>query len=533
MKDRALLGDEAVALGAMHAGISAANGYPGTPSTEIMEFLQAEGAPNARWNSNEKTALEEALGTSFCGKRALVTMKHIGLNVAADPFINGALLDIKGGVVLAVADDPGMHSSQNEQDSRYFADFAMVPCLEPTNQQEAYEMTRRAFDLSEELSLPVVLRLVTRLSHSRATIVPTAPREQNPLSKALNRKGWTLIPAWARLRYGELIGKQEKLALLSETSPYNPVRVGRPGRGLGIITTGLARNYFAENAAELTGPWTHLHIGQSPWPVNKIRDLMESSKKILVLEEGMPLVERNLRGIGQNSSFIAGKLDGTVPRQGELNPDSIRAALGLKPLQTLAFDPGPLPPRPPQLCRGCPHEDSFKFIKETVAELKDSVVTADIGCYALGVLPPLEVPETVVCMGGAITLAKGAATAGHPNVIAVIGDSTFYHSGLTGLVDCVANQSPVTIIIMDNATVAMTGGQQTIQQPARLPEVIEGLGVKKDHIHVVDAIKKAHNGNVAILKKELAYNGPSVIITVRECLESIRKRRSRPGEGRK
>ncbi len=546
MSDRALLGDEAVALGAMHAGISSAYGYPGTPSTEIMEFLMAaaergEAASlTAQWSSNEKTAMEEALGASLCGKRALVTMKHVGLNVAADPFMNAALLDINGGLVVAVADDPGMHSSQNEQDSRYYADFAMIPCLEPTSQQEAYDMTRTAFEMSEALSVPVMIRLVTRLSHSRAAIKAKEPRNSNPLSKASDRKGWALIPAWARIRYSELIGKQEKMAAMSENSPFNTVVQGDPdggsqksggggntGKGkLGVITTGLAKNYFNENAADLNRPYVHLHIGQSPWPEKKIADILASTDGLLVMEEGMPLVERYIRGIGRDCSKISGKMDGTVPRSGELNPNNVRASMGLPPRPALDFNPGALPPRPPQLCRGCPHEDSFQFIKETAARLDSSVVTSDIGCYALGVLPPYEVPETVVCMGASISMAKGAAEAGHPNVMAVIGDSTFYHSGLTGLVDCVADKAAVTIIIVDNSTVAMTGGQKTMLPSARLPEVVAGLGIEKEHIRVVNALKKDHEKNMGILMEELAYSGPSVIISVRECLEAIRKRKS-------
>ena len=544
MSDRALLGDEAVALGAIDAGISAAYGYPGTPSTEIMEFLldtagNDPAAPRAHWSSNEKTAMEEALGTSLCGKRVLVTMKHVGLNVAADAFMNAALLDINGGVVIAVADDPGMHSSQNEQDSRYYADFAMIPCLEPTSQQEAYDMTRAAFDLSEELSVPVMLRLVTRLSHSRAAIESSKAREPNHLKKADDRKGWTLIPAWARLRYNELIGKQEKMNLLSEASPFNSLETpDSPAAGadsasgsapLGIITTGLARNYFMENAGDLGDSYLHLHIGQSPWPAEKIRHLIDSTDRLLVLEEGMPLLERYIRGIGRpaaDTAAIAGKLDGSVPRAGELNPDNVRTALGLPPRPAMDFNPGVLPGRPPQLCKGCPHEDSYRFIRETVDSLEASVVTSDIGCYALGVLPPYSVPESVVCMGASITMAKGAAEAGHPNVMAVIGDSTFYHSGITGLVDCISDQAPVTVIIVDNSTVAMTGGQETMLPSARLPQVVEGLGVDPSHIHVVDALKKEHEANVDILKNELAYQGPSVIITVRECLETLRKKRS-------
>ena len=534
--DRALLGDEAVALGAIHAGIGAAYGYPGTPSTEIMEFLQDSWSEDssylARWSSNEKTALEEALGASFCGERVLVTMKHVGLNVAADPFMNAALLNIRGGLVLAVADDPGMHSSQNEQDSRYFADFAMIPCLEPTNQQEAYEMTRYAFDLSEKLAVPVMIRLVTRLSHSRAAIQPKASRERSRLGKAEDKKGWTLIPAWARQRYAQLIQKQEPMMTESEESAFNPYHASDAPGGLGVITTGLAKNYFEENAPDLDGAWSHLHVGQSPWPEGKIRLLLESCEQILVLEEGMPLLERHLRGLGGSGRAVKGKLDGTVPRQGELNPDNVREALGLAPRPVASFDAGELPPRPPQLCRGCPHDDSYRFIKEVVDSVEASVVTADIGCYALGVLPPLQVPETVVCMGASITMAKGAAESGHPNVMAVIGDSTFYHSGLSGLVDCVSDQAPLTIIIMDNSTVAMTGGQTTMLESSKLPQVVEGLGVDAAHIRVVEAHKKSHESNVAILREELAHPGPSVIIAIRECLETLRKKNAAAKAGR-
>jgi len=535
VSNHALLGDEAVALGAMHAGLSSAYGYPGTPSTEIMEYLLrsanagGEGIHQAHWSSNEKTAFEEALGASFCGKRALITMKHVGLNVAADPFMNAPLLDIKGGVVLAVADDPGMHSSQNEQDSRYFADFAMIPCLEPTNQQEAYDMTRMAFDLSEELAVPVMIRLVTRLSHSRAAISTSDPRKQNVMKKADGGAGWTLLPARARRHYASLIGKQEKMNLLSEESVFNKLKTGNESEKceLGVITTGLARNYFNENSGELTSSYNHLHIGQSPWPAAKIRSLMDSSERLLILEEGMPFLERYIRGIGSETMPIDGKLNGKVSRQGELNPDNVRESLGLPSLSSLEFDTGELPIRPPQLCNGCPHEDSYNFIKEVVQGLDQSIVTSDIGCYALGALAPLEVPETVVCMGASISMAKGAAEAGYPNVMAVIGDSTFYHSGLTGLVDCVADQAKVTVIIMDNSTVAMTGGQQTMLQSARLPQVVEGLGVAKDHIRVLDAFRRSHDGNVEVLKEELAFEGPSVIITVRECVETVKKRLAR------
>ena len=254
MHELALLGDEAVALGALHAGVTASYGYPGTPSTEILERLIAEygaGGPLAAWSANEKTALEAALGVSFAGCRSLVTMKLVGLNVAADPFMNGALLGIKGGLVIAVADDPGMHSSQNEQDSRFYAAFAMVPCLEPRSQQEAYDMTREAFDLSEKHRVPVVLRLVTRLSHARAGVAVRDARNRNAVAKAADKTEWMLLPAYARRRYAALIEKQGALSAWAESHPANLLELEGRDASLAVITTGLGGNYYEENLPDL------------------------------------------------------------------------------------------------------------------------------------------------------------------------------------------------------------------------------------------------------------------------------------------
>ena len=527
----ALLGAEAVALGAMDSGISAAYGYPGSPTTPIMQYvmqsarLHENDSLKARWSTNEKTALEEALGTSMCNRRALVIMKHVGLNVAADPFMSAALLDLGGGVVLAIGDDPGMSSSQNEQDSRYFADFAMIPCLEPASQQEAYDMTRFAFDISEELSVPVIVRLVTRLAHSRAAVQSSAALKPGEFSKSVRPEGWALIPAWARKRYAELISKQEKMCILSEQSLFNRLNLTDESCKFGVITTGSAYNYFMENTVELEFPCNHLHIGQYPWPPQMMDKLLSVSEEILVLEEGMPFVERYLRGMGNSSKTINGRLNHVVVRQGGLTPDNVRQALKLPANYTSGLDYPETPPRPPRMCDCCPHYDSYNFIREVIAKLPVSLVTSDIGCYAMAVLPPLQVPETVVCMGASISMAKGAVEAGHPNVIAVIGDSTFYHSGMTGLLDCVADQVPVTVVILDNSVIAMTGAQKTVAPSSRLPEVVKGIGVHPDHIHVVDAFTRDHQKNVGILEKELAYSGPSVIISVRECVISFTRRR--------
>ncbi len=544
MSSHIVLGDEALALGAVHAGLTAAYGYPGTPSTEIMEYLQSRfaGALVAQWCANEKTAYEEALGTSFAGCRALVTMKHVGLNVAADPFMNSALLNLKGGLVVAVADDPSMHSSQNEQDSRYFADFAHIPCLEPTDQQECYDMVRVAFDLSEELHLPVMIRLVTRLSHSRASIVDAPAREKTPPSKATDKQNWMLIPSLARKRWDKVLSIQDRLLALSEASPWNKLHiVATPERKspLGFLCTGLGFNYFRENLAEMPGndKVPYLQVGQYPVPAGLIRRLAETVETLVVLEEGYPLVERLVRGVLPQALRIRGKLDGLVPRSGELTPENVRPAMGL-PLHECRslglasglpegsceeLDETALPGRPPQLCKGCPHGDSYEAIKDALAAYPDGLVTADIGCYALGVLPPYAVPETIICMGASIGVAKGAWEAGYKHAVAVIGDSTFYHSGITPLIDAISAKAGITVVILDNSTVGMTGGQDTILPGSRIPALIQALGVDPEHIRVVDALPKNRQENARIVKEEIAWPGVSVVIAVRECLETLRK----------
>jgi indolepyruvate ferredoxin oxidoreductase alpha subunit len=550
----ALLGDEAVALGALHAGLSAAYGYPGTPSTEILEYLIArETGPRAQWCANEKTALEAALGVSFAGRRCLVTMKHVGLNVAADPFMNGALLGIKGGLVIAVADDPGMHSSQNEQDSRFYAGFALIPCLEPRNQQEAYDMTREAFDISERFQVPVMLRLVTRLSHARAGVVPGPSRDQNPLEKTEDRTQWMLLPAYARRNYLSLIEKQQDIRDWSWDHPVNALELNGRDTSLVVITAGLGGNYYEENLGdylESRGGRTpaHLHIGAYPLPLESIRRLCENAGGALVIEEGQPFIEERLRGLLPQDFSIAGKLDGTIPRSGELDPDNVRRGLGLPPrpsiinsgvvitggaVQFKPVDIPKLPGRPPQLCQGCPHGDSYETIKRVIQELDpaeghpSTAVNADIGCYSLGALPPYGVPESIVCMGASIGMARGAADAGLPYAVAVIGDSTFLHSGLPALIDAAASNTPMTLIILDNSTVAMTGCQDPILPSARLPQIIRGIGVQAEHLVELEAKKQLIEANAARLKQEVAYPGLSVVIFKRECLEAARKKRKK------
>lgn len=539
MSNHFFLGDEAVAMAALHAGISAAYGYPGTPSTEILETLirmAPEFSVKASWSVNEKTALEQALGVSLVGRRSIVTMKHVGLNVAADAFINGSHVSIHGGLVIAVADDPGMHSSQNEQDSRYYADFAHTLCLEPANQQEAYEMTREAFELSEKFKIPVLLKLVTRLAHSRAAVKVASERRQNKLKKATNiQTEWSLLPGTARKQWHSLLERYREMEKFTDNCKWNQLSSSGSG-DVGIITTGIARNYYLENLEDLSQkPW-HLHLGAYPIAFNQIRELCNRVKKVLVFEEGYPYVERFMNGVFGAPIPVEGKYTGLVPREGELNPDFIRKALGLAVSSGMNAESIKMSfkvsGRPPQLCQGCPHGDSFKAIREALAEIgitndSDSkLVTGDIGCYALGVLPPHQTLETCVCMGSSVGMAKGASDAGFRPVVGVIGDSTFLHSGMQPLLDAVAANTDMTLIIVDNEVVAMTGGQETIIPSSKLEGVVRGLGVDTAHLHTVEAHRKNHQANVTLLKQEIEYRGLSVIIAVRECVETAKRKKA-------
>lgn len=530
---RVLLGDEAAALGAVHAGIAAAYAYPGTPSTEILEFLirlekkQGPGAPHAAWCANEKTAYEEALGVSMVGRRALVAMKHVGLNVAADPFINSAIVSLHGGLVAMVADDPGMHSSQNEQDSRFYADFARVICLEPSDQQEAYEMAREAFDLSELFRIPILLRLVTRLAHSRAVIrtraesgPPAAPR------KPPDRSSWILLPGNARRQWRSLLERQPEIRAFTEACRWNPLELNREETGLGIITAGIARNYYLENVDELPFRPSHLHVGAYPPPFEKIRALAGQVKSILVLEEGYPYLETAIRGVLATDVEIRGKLSGHLPPDGELTPDVVRSALALPARQGIEAGEISIPGRPPQLCPGCPHADAYTALAKALSGFERSLVTSDIGCYTLGALPPYSAIESCVCMGASVGMAKGAAEAGFRPVVAVIGDSTFLHSGVTPLMDAVAADADMTLLILDNEVVAMTGTQPTILPSSRLQGLVLGLGVHPNHCHVVQAHPRKIDEIAALLRSEIDHRGLSVVIAVRECLESARKNKS-------
>ena len=529
MKTEILLGDEAVALGALHAGLTGAYSYPGTPASEIMEYL-IKAAPQhpglrAAWSVNEKVAYEEALGVSFAGKRALVSMKHVGLNVAADPFMNSAITGANGGLVVVVADDPGMHSSQNEQDSRHYARFARIPCLEPSHHQEAYDMARAAFDLSEAHGLPVMIRLVTRLSHSRSGVRPREPRGENELRCGAG-EDWTLLPTNARRRFSLLLDKQAELVAHSEESVFNSLELNLRDRSLGVIASGIAHNYVQENFPDLREAPSLLKIGTYPIADSLLRKLVDHVDSVLVVEEGYPLIEEILRGVfGAPGKTIRGKISGDLPATGELSPEVVRAALGLRPLPRLSLGGFKLAIRPPQLCQGCPHVDTFAALNTALKGYPLANVFSDIGCYTLGAYPPYKAVQTCVCMGASVSMARGGAEAGiHPSV-AVIGDSTFGHSGLTPLLEAAAHDTNMTVIILDNGTVAMTGGQPSYATGPALLRMIEGLGVPRSRLRVIEPLPKNQEKNAAVMREEFEHRGLSVIVAVRECLEEARKKR--------
>ncbi len=524
MEKLLLLGAEAIAQGAIDGGMSGVYAYPGTPSTEITEYVQhnkiaTERKLHSQWSANEKTAMESALGMSYAGKRAMVCMKHVGLNVAADAFINSAITGVNGGLIVTVADDPSMHSSQNEQDSRFFGKFAMIPILEPANQQEAYDMTYEAFELSEKLKVPVMIRITTRLSHSRAGIETRPLKDENKLTYPKDPIQFVLLPSNARKRYKGLLALQSVMEQESERSAYNTYYPGR-NKSLGIIACGIAFNYLMENYPERKSNfYPILQLGQYPLPFVKVEKIVDECEHILVLEDGYPLVEEMLKGFLGKDSKIIGRLDGTIPRDGELTPDVVANALG-KEVKTGMKVPAIVANRPPELCAGCAHRDIYLALNETMMEFGKQKVFSDIGCYALGALPPWNSINSCVDMGASITMAKGAADAGvHPS-IAVIGDSTFTHSGMTALLDCVYENTPVTVIISDNSTTGMTGGQAS-HATGRLEEICIGLGVKPEHVKVLTPLPKYHDEMVKVLREEMLYKGVSVIIPRRECIQTL------------
>ena len=518
MQKKLLLGDEAVALGAINAGLGGVYAYPGTPSTEITEYIQSsplasERGIHSRWCTNEKTAMEAALGMSYAGKRALVCMKHVGMNVCADAFVNSAITGVNGGLIVLAADDPSMHSSQNEQDSRFYAKFAMIPVFEPSNQQEAYDMVSDAFELSESLKTPVLFRIVTRLAHSRAAVEVSDPQDQKVLPVCTDR--WVLLPGIARRKYVELIEKQPQMAQASAQSRYNLIEKGSGKTG--VIACGISYNYVKEAAPANT----ILKISQYPLPEAAIKQLAAECEEIMVFEDGQPVVEQEIKGLVGAGYPVKGVLTGDLPRTGELTPDNVAKALG-KPAGP-AFEPAQnLAGRPPQLCQGCGHRDVYTALNQVLADYPDHRVFGDIGCYTLGALPPFKALSSCVDMGASITMAKGAADAGLYPAVAVIGDSTFTHSGMTGLLDAVNDNADITVVISDNLTTGMTGGQDSAGT-SKYEAICTALGVAPEHVRVVVPTPAKMPEITAILREEIEYHGVSVIIPRRECMQTLQR----------
>ena len=543
-----LLGDEAIAQGAIDAGLSGVYAYPGTPSTEITEFIQAsplakERGIHSRWSSNEKTAMEAALGMSFMGKRAMVCMKHVGLNVCADPFVNSAMTGVNGGLIVLVADDPSMHSSQDEQDSRFYGKFAMLPIFEPSSQQEAYDMMAVVFDYSEKQKLPVLMRVTTRMAHSRAVVeVKGEARKENELNYNAEASSWVLLPANARRRNDKVTAQQLVLEEDAEKSPYNslsltpnpsPEREGGK-QPLGIVASGIGYNYVMEALSSSENTLPILKISQYPLPRKLVRKMLETCEKVLIVEEGQPFIEDIVRGVSpidgklvSTDCQVFGRLDGTLPRTGELTPDTVKKALVSIVNCQLSINNGFAPcedvvPRPPALCQGCGHRDVYTALNEVLKEYENPRVFGDIGCYTLGFLPPYKAIHSCVDMGASITMAKGAADAGQWPSVAVIGDSTFTHSGMTGLLDAINENSNITVIISDNLTTGMTGGQDSAGTN-KFEAICRGLGLSDEHLHVVVPLPKNMPEITEILRQEINYKGTSVIIPRRECIQTLQR----------
>jgi len=441
-----LSGNEAAARGAWEAGASVGVGYPGTPSTQALEVFARFDGVYAEWAPNEKVALEVAAGVSMAGGRSFVTMKHVGVNVAADPLFTLAYTGVGGGLVIFVADDPGMHSSQNEQDSRNWGPFARVPVLEPADSAEALQFTRMAFDISEEFDIPVIVRSTTRISHSKGIVeVCGERREREPGSYAKDLGKWVMMPAMARARRASLDERMRRLAEWAEEGAVN--RVELRDASLGIVTSGVCYQYVRE---ALPGA-SVFKVGMShPLPVSALRRFANSVERLVVVEEADDYLATRLRALGLAPEPV------DLPPAGELSPGRVARAMGAQPPPTRDGVEG-LPPRPPLMCPGCPHRGAFNALRKVRA-----VVTGDIGCYTLGALAPLSSMDSCVCMGASIGMAHGMRLAGQGEdrpVVAVIGDSTFAHSGVTGLMDLAYNGSDALVCILDNRITAMTGHQ--------------------------------------------------------------------------
>ncbi len=523
---RLMTGNEAIALGAHHAGALFASAYPGTPSTEILEFFSRLDGVYGEWAPNEKVALEAAIGACIGGVRSLAAMKHVGLNVAADPWFTAPYIGVSGGLLVVSADDPEMHSSQNEQDNRYYAKAAKVPMLEPADSQEAYDLTREAYRMSERFDTPVLLRVTTRVCHSRSIVQTREPERAETRPYEKNEVKRVMIPGHARLRHPVMV---ERLARMEEFSSEFPYQ--RAERGAGdavVVTSGIAYQYVKE---AFPGVSILKLAMTNPLPRGLISEFCEQFKDVYVVEELEPYLEEGVAALGL---WPRGK--DSVPRVGELNVDNVRSAFpelaGPNPAPEHLPEIEGLPARPPILCAGCPH----RGIMYSLARLK-AIIAGDIGCYTLSVLPPLSAHDCQVCMGASITMGHGLEKAlelaageseeegaSSHRVVSVLGDSTFFHSGVTGLMEMAYNQGRFTVVILDNRTTAMTGFQDhpgtgiTLQKDHSVSVDMEmlarSLGIK--NVRVVDPYDLGECR--AVLEEEMNRDAPSVVISRRACV---------------
>ncbi|MCJ7423412.1 indolepyruvate ferredoxin oxidoreductase subunit alpha [Candidatus Bathyarchaeota archaeon] len=544
-----LLGNEAIARGILESEVGMVTTYPGTPASEIGDSISeiaAEAGLYMEYSTNEIVAVEVAAGAANCGVRALTAMKHVGLNVAADAIMTLAYIGVRGGYVIVTADDPECYSSQNEQDNRYYALLSNLPCLEPSNPQEAKKMTQSAFEISEKLGLPVLLRTTTRVNHTRG------PVEYGKLAKPKLKgelirepKRMVMIPAHARLMHVSMLGKMEKAKEISESSPYNTI--GREGKNsIGLISSGSAYNYAVEASRLIDLDASILKLGIThPLPEKMIAEFLKKHKKVIVVEELEPFLEVQIKAIAKDHApniEIHGKTNRQYfPRKGELSTRAVATGLAEITGKKLPLDfektdkayaeiANGLPPRPPILCAGCPHRASFYTIKKVGGE--NANYPTDIGCYALGATPPLNVGDLLICMGSAISTAQGMRRATDKPTIAIVGDSTFFHAAMPGLVNAVYNDAKVTLAVLDNTTTAMTGHQPHpgtglrgvggYSEKVSIEEVSRGCGVKYVRIANPFHLKEA----AAVLKEALQQPGPSVVIFRAPCtLMDVRERK--------
>ncbi len=535
MTKRVCMGNEAIALGAVKAGVRVVAGYPGTPSTEIIETLIAEKNPNVnvQWSTNEKTALEVAAGAAYTGARSMTTMKQVGLNVATDPLMSLAYIGVEGGMVVTVADDPGPWSSQTEQDTRSFAKHANLPVFDPSSPEEAFEMVQAAFDLSEEFRLPVILRPTTRVCHASASVEIGDFPQAKPAAGFEKRPEWCIFPALSYRRHGEIEVKQNVLSdKFSSMKEFNYII---PGGRKGVAVSGISYLYAKEVIKEYGLDLSIMKIGTPyPMPEKLARDFMHHLDAVLVIEELDPVIEEQMLIVSAGQTPIMGKKTGHLPYNGEYGYETVKKAIfKFMRIAEKASDAPALPEmpmRPPVLCAGCPHRASFYEVKVASKHLEKPVYCGDIGCYTLGNAAPLNMVDTCLCMGAGITIAQGIKLA-EPGTkcISFVGDSTFFHTGIPGVINAVYQNTDITVVVLDNHTTAMTGhqphpgtGMTAMGAPAKALDIetmLRSCGVEE--IYTVNPFD--YDDSVEAFKKAIAYEGPSAVITKAPCIANIKK----------